>query len=395
MNRRIYFDNNATAPLSPLVAAQLPVWAEHFGNPSSIHWGGRGPKTCLRDARKALSELIGCDPLEAIFTSGGSEANNLVLKGLFFHHQFKASPRKHYLISSVEHPSLLEAAAFIKRLGADIEIFPVGPGGKIDLEDFRSRVREDTALVSCMLANNETGTIFPIKKMAHIAHEKGALFHTDAVQALGKMYLSVKDLGVDFASFAGHKFYALKGAGILFSKRGHYLEPLIHGGGQERHRRAGTENILAIASFGLMAEQKKHLEEKLAHMSLLRNTFEAELLKRISGVTITAGEAPRLSNTSSVVIEGIEGETLLMRLDMEGVAVSTGSACSAGSPEPSAVLLNMGLTRRQAQSSLRVSFGWYNTAGEVERFLDILERTVLRIRALEQERDLNSLEAVI
>ncbi|MGE3975181.1 MAG: cysteine desulfurase family protein [Bdellovibrionales bacterium] len=394
IQHRIYLDNNATAPLSPLVVAQLPVWAEHFGNPSSIHWGGRGPKTHLRDARKSLSELIGCDPLETIFTSGGSEANNLVLKGLFFHHQRQASPRRHYLLSSVEHPSLLEAARFIETLGAEVEIFPITPGGILDLEDFKSRVREDTALVSCMLANNETGTIFPIKKMARIAHEKGALFHTDAVQALGKMFLSVRDLDVDIASFAGHKFYSLKGTGVLYSKRGHYLEPLIHGGGQERHRRAGTENIMAIAAFGLMADQKKYLEEKIAYMTKLRNRFESELCKRISGVSITAGEAPRLGNTSSVVIDGVEGETLLMRLDMEGVAVSTGSACSAGSPEPSAVLLNMGLTRRQAQSSLRVSFGWYNTENEVERFIDILERTILRIRDL-SARERQAIEEAI
>jgi cysteine desulfurase len=385
MNRRIYFDNNATAPLSPLVAARLSEWAEHFGNPSSIHWGGRGPKTCLRDARKSLSELIGSDPLEIVFTGGGSEANNQVIKGLFFHLKFKQSPKKHYLISSVEHPSVLEAAQFIKRLGAEVEVFPVLPGGRIDLQDLESRVREDTALVSCMLANNETGTLFPIKEMAKIAHKMGALFHTDAVQALGRTLLSVKDLDVDFATFAGHKFYSLKGAGALYSRRGLYLESLIHGGGQERHRRAGTENVMAIAAFGLMAEQKAHLPQMIEHMALLRDRFESELLKRIPGVIITAVESERLVNTSSVVIEGVEGETLLMRLDMEGAAVSTGSACSAGSPEPSSVLLAMGLTRRQAQSSLRVSFGWYNTAGEVERFLDILENTVVRIRSLEQK----------
>ncbi|MEQ1878147.1 MAG: cysteine desulfurase family protein [Bdellovibrionia bacterium] len=379
---RTYLDHNATTPLDPLVRENLAAWAELFGNPSSIHWGGRGPKTVIRDARKALAVMAGCDPLELIFTSGGSEANNLAIKSAFWN---RPKGRNHFLFSNVEHPSVAQAMDFLRRQGADVEVFEVGPHGALDLDRFASRLRPDTALVSFMFANNETGVIFPIKKMAKLAHDVGALFHTDCVQALGKVSFELKSLGVDFASFSGHKFYALKGSGALFARKGLQVEPLIHGGGQERHRRAGTENTLAIASLGLMASKSALVRSKADDLSRLRDRFEALVCELITGVQVNSRDQVRLPNTSSLVIPGVEGETLLMNLDMEGFAVSTGAACSSGSPEPSATLLAMGLSRREAQSSLRVSFGWENTMDDVEHFVETLASVVARQRRFVRE----------
>jgi cysteine desulfurase len=375
---RIYLDHNATTPLDPQLLPRVTEWLESFGNPSSIHWGGRGPKTLMRDSRQNFAKLIGCDPLEVIFTSGGSEANNLAIKGVFW-----SSPRErnHYLFSSVEHPSVTAAMDFLRRQGAEVEVFPVGHHGEIDLDLFRSKLRPTTALVSFMIANNETGVIFPIKKMAKLAHDVGSLFHSDCVQALGKMLLNVSHLGVDLASFSSHKFYSLKGSGALFARKGLNLEPLIHGGGQERHRRAGTENVLAIAALGFMSSRSNEIQERSEHLRSLRDMFEKVVLADMKGVRVTSSEVDRLPNTSSLVIDGVEGETLLMNLDMEGFAVSTGAACSSGSPEPSPTLLAMGLSRREAQSSLRVSFGWENSMADVETFIESLFRVVERQRS--------------
>lgn len=371
---RIYFDNNATTPLAPQVRAQLATWAEAFGNPSSIHWAGRGPKALIREARRNFADLIGAETLEIIFTATGSEANNHALKGIFWSYQKSKSPRNHYLISAVEHPSILRAAEFLRDQGAEVEIFPVGRGGAVDLIDFEKRLRPTTALVSMMFANNETGTLFPIKKMAKLTHQVGALFHSDCVQSLGKSLINVKDLGVDLATFSGHKFYSLKGAGALYSQRGTKIESLIHGGGQERHRRAGTENVLAIASLGAMALEKNNLPEKLQHLNLLRDHFEGRVLGEIEHVIVTGLKTKRVPNTSSLVLDQVGGESLLMNLDMQGFAVSTGAACSSGSPEPSPALIAMGLTRLEAQSSLRVSFGWQNTLDEVNAFVEVLKK---------------------
>ncbi|HEX4924112.1 MAG TPA: cysteine desulfurase family protein [Bdellovibrionales bacterium] len=386
-NNRIYLDHNATTPLDPEVKRHLSEWAELFGNPSSIHWGGRGPKTAMRDARKHFAAMIGGDPLEIVFTSGGSEANNLAIKGVFY---TRPKERNHYLFSSVEHPSVTQAMDFLRRQGAEVEVFDVGFHGALDLDLFKSKLRPTTALVSCMLANNETGAVFPVRKMAKLAHEAGALFHSDCVQALGKISFDVKSLGVDLASFSGHKFYSLKGAGALYARKGLTIEPLIHGGGQERHRRAGTENTLAIAALGHMATKATLVRAKGEELARLRDRFEAAILERIPGAHVTSKDVQRLPNTSSLVLDGVEGETLLMNLDMEGFAVSTGAACSSGSPEPSPTLLAMGLTRREAQSSLRVSFGWQTTDAQVDEFIETLVRVVARQRrftAAESQRE--------
>jgi cysteine desulfurase len=386
---RIYLDYNATTPPHPGVLAELPQWASLWGNPSSIHWLGRGPKNVLRDSRLAVAQLIGAHPLELIFTSGGSEGNNLVLKGVFDNFNLSAGgipQRNEYITSTVEHPSVLKTFDYLKSRGAVVHYVPVNRQGHLDLDFYKSVLNNRTALVSVMAANNETGTLFPIQSMAAAARNVGALFHADCVQLLGKCPVHVGELGVDFATFAGHKFYALKGAGVVYAKKGQRLVSLIAGGGQERGRRAGTENLLAIASMGYMAENfQNQIEEKSCQMRALRERLESNVLKEIFGVHLTGAGSERLPNTSSFVIDDVDGESLLINLDMAGVSVSTGAACSSGSSEPSPVLLAMGLKRFEAQSSLRVSMGWHTTAAEVDQFLEILKNVVKRLRILREE----------
>lgn len=386
-----YFDHNATTPVCKEVREALPDLVEGWGNPSSIHWGGRHPKNILRDARKAIADAIGAHPLEIIFTSGGSEANNTVVKGLFDYYQTaqflmaKQKGRTHYMCSTVEHPSMMKTMEHMKLLGARVDFIPVNRRGEIDLEFYEAHLSEETALVSVMFANNETGTLFPIKQMAEMAHKKGALFHTDAVQGFGKVPLNLYDLNVDFASFSGHKFYSIKGSGVLFAKKGNNVTPLIHGGGQERHRRGGTENVLGIGAMGVAALRAPQIAERAVHMEKLRDHFEKRVLSEIEEVTVTAGETLRLPNTSSLILKGVDGETMLMSLDLKGYAVSTGAACSSGNPEPSPVLLAMGLTRDEAQNSLRVSLGWETTLEQVDGFVEALKVVVTRLRSLKDD----------
>lgn len=389
---RVYLDHNATAPIAHRVRERVPAWLEAWGNPSSIHQSGRGPKTLMRESRETIARFLGVSSLEIVFTSGGSEANNLALKGVFESFQkpelFSRKFRNRYLISSVEHPSVKRTGEYLRSRGAIVETIPVKRTGEIDLAAYENLLTEDTALVSVMLANNETGVIHPIKEMAALAHAKGALFHTDGVQALGKIDFSLNDLGVDLASFSGHKFYALKGAGVLFSKKGVQIESLVHGGGQERHRRGGTENLLAIASLASMCELKSEVVPRAKELAALRDHFEARVIAEIPRVSITAGEVERLPNTSSLLIPGVDGEILLMNLDLKGFSVSTGAACSSGSPEPSPTLLAMGLTRAEAQSSLRVGLGWSTTREQIDRFVDTLKDVVRHLRSIDsQERE--------
>lgn len=378
---RVYLDSNATTGLSAELQSQLPAFLREFGNPSSIHWASRGPKTVLRETRQELAKQLGCHPLELVFTSGGSESNNTVIRMAF--EAFAHTERGEFITSQVEHPSVIKAFQHLETLGAVVHYVPVDLDGQLDLDFFNSHLSERTALVSIMLANNETGTIFPVKALAEKAHAVGALFHSDCVQALGKIPLRLQDLGVDYASFSAHKFYALKGSGILYAKRGAPYVSMIHGGGQERHRRGGTENTLGIFALGLQARRLGETAEHAEQMKDLRDYFEMKLARDISGVKVTAKNGPRLPNTSSLVIPGVDGETLLMSLDLKGYAVSTGAACSSGNPEPSPVLLAMGLSREEAQSSLRVSLGWETTVEEIDAFLLTLKKTVEHLRALQ------------
>jgi cysteine desulfurase len=374
----IYFDHNATAPLCPELKAKVPEWLEHGGNPSSIHWAGRGPKALLREARQNVARFLGVDALELVFTSGGSEANNLALKGMLPSRP-ASGDRDRILISSVEHPSVVKTAMAMTEQGYSVEMIPVSREGEIDLARYLALLGPRTALVSCMLANNETGHIFPIAEMARLAHGAGALFHCDAVQALGKMALRPRDLGVDAVTISGHKFYALKGCGALYIRKGVNIKCLINGGPQERGRRAGTENVLAAASLGFMCAQPGRVIAENEKVRALRDYLEKRIVNEIPDVRINGGEF-RLPNTSHMTLAGVDGETLLINLDVEGFAVSTGAACSSGSPEPSPALLAMGHSRAEAQSSLRLSLGWENTREEVDAFVEALKPVVARLR---------------
>ncbi|MFN8791269.1 MAG: cysteine desulfurase family protein [Bdellovibrionales bacterium] len=377
----IYLDHNATTPLSSESHRAILEGLSFFGNPSSIHWAGRKSKNKIREARAQIAQLLNVSPLELIFTSGASEANNTVIKTLF-----QISSKKHFITSQVEHPSVLKTFEAIERLGARVDYIPVNREGFLNLEIYKKCLSEQTALVSIMYANNETGSLFPIAELARMAHEKGALFHTDAVQALGKIPVDLAELGVDYASFSAHKFYALKGTGVLFAKKGVPQIPLIHGGAQERHRRGGTENVLGILSLGAMASQKARIGHEAERLQGLRDFLQASLLQEIPEVSVTAGLAPRLPNTLSLVLKGVDGETLLMNLDIKGYAVSTGAACSSGNPEPSPVLLALGLTRDEAQNSLRISLGWETTETQVLQFIQDLKASVARLRQIEDEQ---------
>lgn len=381
MLRTVYLDHNATAPLHPDLIDRVPGWLSEWGNPSSIHWAGRGPKALLRDSRQNIARLIGAEPLELVFTAGGSEANNLAIKGALPERPEKA--RDQILISAVEHPSVRKTAEFMSSRGYRVDLIPVNREGEIDTDRFDDLLSEKTALVSIMLANNETGHLFPISRLAEQARLKGALVHCDAVQALGKIPVNVRTLGVDMATFSGHKFYALKGCGVLYTRKGVNLNSQIHGGGQERGRRAGTENALAIASLGYMCSQAELIFSQALRLRLLRDHLESRITKEISGVRITGGLGVRLPNTSNMTLSGVDGETLLMNLDVHGFAVSTGAACSSGNPEPSPVLLAMGLTRAEAQTSLRLSLGWSNTQSDVDQFVETLKATVQRLRGFQ------------
>lgn len=389
MKKQIYFDHNATTPVSTKVLTRLPEALAFWGNPSSIHWAGQQVKTLLRTSRQSIALGLGISPLELIFTAGGSESNNTVIKGAY--HHFKNSERNEYITTEIEHPSVIKAFQWLQSEGAVVHFLKVDREGQIDLEQYKKVLSSRTALVSVMAANNETGVLLPISDMVKMAHEVGALFHSDCVQMFGKLALNLKELDLDFASISAHKFYALKGAGVLYSKKGNQVLPLIHGGGQERHRRGGTENTPGIYALGVMAGELSKVSEMAEEVSALRNHLEKRILNEISNVSVTHAKAPRLPNTSSLILTGVDGETLLMSLDVKGFAVSTGAACSSGSPEPSPVLLAIGLKAQEAQNSLRVSLGWESTLEEVDEFVDVLKATVERLRELNPDyRNTNS-----
>lgn len=381
----VYLDFNATSSLDPRLVEAIPQALTAWGNPSSIHWAGQNSKTVLREARQSLAQALSTSPLEIVFTSGGSESNNTVIKGVFA--ESKNSTRTEYITTQIEHPSVIKTFEYLETLGAKVHYLKVSRAGEIDLEQYQAVLSEKTALVSVMRANNETGLLLPVKEMAALAKAKGALFHADCVQAFGKIPLDLKDLGVDFASISGHKFYSLKGSGLLYCKKGHTLPSLIFGGRQERQRRGGTENMLGIFAMGFMASKISEVEMQKERLEKLRNSFETKVLSEISQVSVNHDKAPRLPNTSSLVVKDVDGESLLMSLDVKGFAVSTGAACSSGNPEPSPVLLAIGLSRDEAQNSLRVSFGWTTTEAQVQDFIEAMKEVVARLRKIKQEAE--------
>lgn len=380
-NRRIYLDNNATTFPSAKLREKWGEILDISGNASSVHQEGRVPKTILRDARRKIAELLSCSPLEIVFNSGASEGNSSVFNSVF---QASYPVRNEFLISAVEHPSVAKVAESLKAKGAVVYQIPVNRDGKIDLEFIKNKISEKTALVSVMYANNETGAIHPIKEISEIARTAGALVHTDCVQMMGKCEIHFKELNVDYATFSAHKFYSLKGTGFCYVKNSAPWLPLIFGS-QERSRRGGTENITGIAALNIVLDEVADITGKIRHMGGLRDLFEKSVMEKIKGVTVTAKNTVRVCNTSSLVIEGVDGDTLLMSLDLKGFSVSTGAACSSGSPEPSPVLLAMGLSKSEAQSSLRVSIGWTNTEEEILTFVETLSEITAKLRAMNEK----------
>ena len=378
LSNKIYLDHNGTTPVAYDVKKKISQWVDIWGNPSAIHFEGRNAKALLDEARKKVAHLVGANPVEIVFTSSGTEANNLALKGTFY--SMKNTHRNEYIFSCVEHPSVRNTMMFLKKQGALVHTVPMNKQKELDLEAYKKLLNKNTALVSIMYANNETGQIFPIDKMVQMAHEKGALFHCDGVQALGKTLIDVKSWGVDLASFSAHKFYSLKGCGFLYIKKGVFIESTAYGGGQERGRRSGTENLLSILAAGEVFNYKKFILEQSQRIKTLKDYLEDELTKKVSHLSIICKNSLRLSNTSQMIISNVDGQTLLMRLDMDGFCVSTGASCSSGLISNSPVLEAMGFTEEQIQSSLRVSLGWGTTQEDIEKFIESFVHSVHKLR---------------
>jgi cysteine desulfurase len=380
MKKPTYLDYNATTPLAPeVLEAMLPYLCEEFGNPSSIHGHGQRAKAALYDAREQVADLIGASPNEIVFTSGGTESDALAILGVV---EAATSKRRRLLTSTVEHHAVLNTMKSLAKKGWDVIFLPVDAEGRVSPAALEHALTEDTLLVSVMHANNETGVLQPIAELGRLAREAGALFHTDAVQAAGKVPVDVASLPVDLLSLAGHKMYGPKGTGALYVRRGVALKRVVHGGGQERSRRPGTENLPGIVGLGKAAQRARaHLSEEAARLAELRDFLEREVLERVDGSRVNGAGAPRTPNTVNFSFDGVEGETLAIALDLQGFAVSTGAACSSGSVEPSHVLMAMHLRPEQVQSSIRVSLGIHTTLQEVERFVDDLPVAIRSVRA--------------
>lgn len=380
MSSRIYLDYNATTPLHPLLQDFVIQNFDKWGNPSSVHWAGREAKKVISQSRDTVARYLNVTPLEIIFTSSGSEANNHAIQKSL---PLFAAERNEILYSSVEHPSVSKTIeAMIARGYKGIKI-PVSRAGKIDLEFIKNNISLKTALVSVQLVNNETGNIFPVKEISGIAHAFGAVMHSDMVQALGKIPVDLKDLGVDLATMAAHKFYSLKGAAVLYVKSGTHVQSLISGGGQERSRRAGTENTLAIGCLGEAVKKLIPLfEEQSKRVGLLRDALEKELLSLNPTFKINGNESDRVSNIINITCPGFDGETLLINLDVKGFAVSSGAACSSGTQEPSPILRAMGLSLTEASQSMRISLGWLTTDAEVGEFLKAFKQSIAHMQTL-------------
>jgi len=377
--KRVYLDYNATTPVDPAVAEALAESVSNiYGNPSSLHAEGRASKNRLDDARESVASLINCLPEEIVFTGSGSEANNLAIKGAA---EAMAGKGRHIISSTVEHPSVIKTLDFLEGKGWEITLLSVDRAGQIDLDELASALRDDTVLVSLMLANNETGVLFPLAEAARVAHEGGVLFHSDAVQAVGKIDVDVKAIGADLLSLAGHKFYAPKGTGALYVRKGLELSPLVHGGGQERGRRAGTEALSGIAALARASSiAKSVLPVESERIGGLRDRLKAGLLKSPGGVVFNAEGSPTLPNTLSVSFIGVSAESLLISLDLEGFAVSAGSACSSGALSGSPVLIAMGLDGEVIEGTLRISLGRWTGEEDVDRFLEALPPIIERLR---------------
>jgi cysteine desulfurase len=381
----IYLDYNATTPIDHRVLeSMIPYMREHYGNPSSIHSYGSRAKVALDESRELVSELISAKPKEIVFTSGGSESNNSAIIGAA---SALAEKGNHLITTRIEHASILESFRFLANHGFKVTLLGVNEHGLIDLDELRESITNKTVLVSVMFANNETGVVMPVNEIAAIVKEKGVVFHTDAIQAFGKTEVNSDDTAVDILSISSHKIYGPKGAGAIFIRNGLRIDPLIHGGGQERGRRSGTENVPAIVGFGKACEiikEEVRSQKVEVNVKEFRDKLFRGILEKIDSVTLNGHLEKRLPNTLNLSFEDVEGESLVMSLDLEGIAVSTGSACSEGNVDPSHVLLAMGLSREQASSSIRFSFGRFNQEKDVDRVLEVLPGIVDRIRQVKK-----------
>ena len=379
---RVYFDHNATTPVDASAAdVMMRVLRDEYGNASSVHRLGQQAKSIMDEARSAVTTLIGAEPSELVFTSGGTEADNFALRGAA--EALEPTGRKHLIATSIEHEAVLVTLKALARRGWRTTLLPVGESGIVSPDALKDALTDDTAIVSVMHANNELGTIQPVAELAAIARSKGALFHTDAVQSVAKIPINVRELGVDLLSLSAHKFNGPKGAGALWIKRGTRIVPILTGGKHERTRRAGTENVPAIAGMGVAAERgRAKLGTEAAGVAALRDRLEREILSRIPGTVVNGAREPRVPNTTNISFDRIEAESLLIALDLEGIAVSTGAACSSGTLEPSHVLRAMGLPTHRAQNSIRFSLGAGNTDAEIDYLLEKLPKAVEKLRSL-------------
>jgi cysteine desulfurase len=376
--QRVYLDNNATTPLLPeVLAAMQPYFLESFGNASSIHRQGQQARAAVEHARENVAELIGAREAEIVFTSGGTEGDNLALFGL-------CKPGDHLITSTIEHHAVLNSAQRLEKLGCEVTYVPVDAQGIVDLDAIGRALRPNTKLISIMLANNETGVLQNGEAIGNIAAEADVYFHTDAVQAVAKVPVDVNRLNCDLLTLAGHKIHAPQGTGALYVRKGTILDPLLYGGRHERSRRAGTENLPGIVGLGKAAElsMKWFQEDGPARMTMLRDRLEQTMLREIDQIVVNSGDAPRVPNTSNICFDGIEGEAMVIALDLKGLSVSTGAACSSGAIEPSHVLTAMGLTPDQARGSIRFSLGKQNTEEDIDFALDQVPQVVTKLREL-------------
>ncbi|MFC2035911.1 cysteine desulfurase NifS [Chloroflexota bacterium] len=379
--RRIYLDYAATTPTHPeVVKTMLPYFNEVFGNPSSIHSYGQETKGAIEDARAKVAELIGARDEEIVFTSGGTEADNFAIKGVVHANESKGN---HIITSSVEHPAVIETCSFLEKRGIKITYLTVDEYGMTNPDDVKKAITDKTILVSVMQANNEMGTIEPIAEIGKITREAGIYFHSDAVQTVGHLPINVNELGVDLLSMSAHKFYGPKGVGALYVRKGTKLTPFMHGGEQEKRQRASTENIPSIVGLGKAAELAgQEITEEANRLTGLRDQLTTGLLRQIDRTHLNGHPQKRLPNNVNVSIDYVEGELVVLNLDLEGICTSTGSACGSANLEPSYVLLAMGLSHEQAHSSLRCSLGKWTNEEDICQILEILPRVVTKLRAM-------------
>ena len=377
--KSVYFDHAATTPVDPRVLARmLPFFCERYGNPSEIHCLGREARTAVELARVQVAVGLGAGEKEIVFTAGGTEADNLALIGYL--QRFAPG---HFIISAIEHPAVMEAARALNRLGWAVDFIPVDGEGVIDVDAYAQAFRDDTRLASVMYANNVVGTIQPIAELARIAHEKGAVFHTDAVQCVGSVPIDVGALGVDMLSLSGHKLYGPKGIGALYVKRGTRLTPMLHGGGHERRLRSGTENVPGIVGLGAALEiAVAEMAETGPRLEALRDHLVRGVLESVPDSRYLGHPTARLPGNVAFTVRYIEGESMLLQLDTHGFMVSSGSACASGSLEPSHVILALGLGAEEAHGSLRLSLGRENTQAEAEAFIEVFPPIVDKLRQM-------------